>query len=123
MKVASGFALEATSHGLVLRGASLEEQVKESLRAALLTRRGERVLWPELGSELYRYVFRPLSESLLDEMKKEVRETIARSEPRVRVVNVEVQRNEGEPERIGLKVSFEYKNTQKNGQVRVDLQG
>jgi uncharacterized protein len=122
MRTATGYGFERTALGVVLRGASTEEQIKESLRAVLLTRKGERALAPQLGSELYRFLFRPLSESLLKEMREEVKAAISRSEPRVRVTRVEVQRMET-PERIGLRVHFDYLASQKSGQVKVELQG
>lgn len=121
MRMASGYLMDSAGGESVLRSASVEEQVRAALRALLLTRRGERRSLPDLGSDLHRYVFRPLSQSVLAEMKAEVRQAIERGEERVRVVSVEILLNKDEPERIDLQVQFELKQSLKTGQVKVEL--
>ncbi len=118
MKAAKGFVLDASQGSLVLRAASLEEQVKHSIRAILLTRRGERASEPQFGSELYRYLFRPLSQGLMLDLENEVRDSIARSESRIRVSDVEVT-TQAEADGIDLRIQFEYLRGGKNGLVKV----
>ncbi len=116
-----GYLLDTSGERVKLRAASLEEQVKESLRGVLLTRQGERTAHPELGSLLHRYLFRPLSQSLLSEMKEEVKRSISCSEDRVRVAAVEIRQRGDNAEQIELLVDFEIKQTRKAGQVKVEL--
>ncbi len=118
---ATGFLIEQQGKAVFLRAASSEEQIKESIRAVLLTRKGERPLRPELGSELYRFLFRPLTESLLSEIQSEVRESITRCEPRVAVKDVLIGAFNGEANQLEMRVEFEYKATGKNGMVKVLL--
>lgn len=118
MKTATGFILDTTQDQPVLRAASADEQIKHSIRAILLTRRGERLSEPQYGSELFRYLFRPLSQGLVLDLQNEVSESIARSEPRVRVSEVDVV-PQAEAEGIDLRIHYESRNGGKNGMVKV----
>lgn len=121
MRAAAGYVFDKAAGSVVMRAASLEEQVKETLRAILMTRKGERARKPEMGSELHRYLFRPLSQALLAEIQAEVRGAITRCEPRVKVNEVQVRSHADAPERLDLRIDFEVKQTRKPGQVRVEL--
>ncbi|MBY0371268.1 GPW/gp25 family protein [bacterium] len=105
-----------------MRAASREEQVKSALRCALLTRQGELPLSPEFGSQLHTFLFRAFSESLVAEMKAEVRRAVA-SETRVKLVDVEIQPDTSEPDRLDLKIAFEYRESLKPGSMKVSLHG
>ncbi len=118
MKSATGFILDTSQGLLVLRAASMDEQIKHSIRAILLTRRGERVSEPAFGSDLYRYLFRPLSQGLVLDLQNEVKEAIARSETRVRVSEVEVV-PQPESDGIELRIQYGVRNGGKNGMVKV----
>lgn len=120
MKAATGFILETTQGQPLLRAASVDEQIKHSIRAILLTRRGERVSEPTFGSELYRYLFRPLSQGLVLDLQNEVRESIARSESRVRVSEVDVV-PQSEADGIELRIHYESRSGGKNGLVKVQF--
>lgn len=118
----SGFVFDRGATGAFTRLGGLEEQVKQSMRCALLTRQGEMALAPSFGSRLHLFLFRPLSESLVAELRAEVKRALA-GENRVRVVDVDVLTDPSEPERMDLKIAFEYRQTQKPGQMRVKLHG
>lgn len=118
---AGGYILEVADGLVSFRSGSLEEQVRESLRAALLTRKGERPTAPHLGSELHKFLFRPLSQSLLAELTEEVKSALAQNEPRVKVLDVHLRSSADTPDRLDLKIDFEIKQTRKSTQVRVEL--
>ena len=80
--------------------------VAQSIKGLLLTRRGERPFQPDLGSGLQDLLFEPLDYGSGALIKKEIKETLNRYEPRVRVqriyCNVDFDNN-------GYNVEMQYK--------------
>lgn len=62
--------------GLFLNKSSDLELVKSNLRQLLLTRRGERVMLPEFGTNLKYYLMEPLDQALLSKIRKEILESM-----------------------------------------------
>ena len=57
--------------------------VAQSIKGLLLTRRGERPFQPDLGSGLQDLLFEPMDYGSAALIKKEIRETLNRFEPRI----------------------------------------
>ncbi len=68
-----------------------EQNVRESLTIILRTRPGERLMQPDFGCDLERYLFEPNTISTLRLIQDEVERAIARFEPRVRLDDVHVE--------------------------------
>lgn len=64
------------------------DSVKRALRNLLLTNRGERVYRPDLGSDIRRVLFEPMTEQMADQLKTYIEDAIGKHEPRVKVVRV-----------------------------------
>lgn len=115
------YTLQARDAGktAVLSRASLEEHIKYCLRAAILTRIGERALLPTLGSQLHNLMFRPMSNGLQTDLRNKITESIANSEPRVETLSVDFL--SGSVDRSELKISVKYriKETQKIDQLKM----
>ena len=82
-----------------------ENAIKQSVRNLILTTFGERPFQPNLGSRVKRLLFEPFDVFLAEDLKAEINNTIERLEPRVRVVNVDVQLSEDEN---SIDVALEY---------------
>ena len=59
--------------------------VAQSIKGLLLTRRGERPFQPQLGSGLQDLLFEPLDYGSGALIKKEIKETLSRYEPRISI--------------------------------------
>ena len=59
--------------------------VAQSIKGLLLTRRGERPFQPDLGSGLQDLLFEPLDYGSGALIKKEIKETLSRYEPRISI--------------------------------------
>lgn len=70
------------------------EAVKRSVRNLLLTDRYERLMSPNIGSNIKKLLFEPFSEPVTNLIKQYVIETIGNFEPRARVIKVEVTPND-----------------------------
>lgn len=54
-------------------------------------RRGERIILPEFGNTLYRFLYEPMTIEVLNNIQVEIIEMIERWEPRVSVVDVSIK--------------------------------
>jgi phage baseplate assembly protein W len=65
-------------------------QVKSDLLVLLLTEPGERVMLPEFGTPLKKFLFEPNTSSLVDSVKDAIANSIKMWEPRIAVSQIEV---------------------------------
>jgi phage baseplate assembly protein W len=85
--------------------------IHQSLRILLSTARGERIMVPRYGCDLWRYVFRALTATLTAELKDVVEQAIVLWEPRIDVLAVDVTIDPTTPGRANIDVSFVVRQT------------
>lgn len=73
-----------------------EDLIRESIIQLVMTRRGERVMRPELGTGASDYVFENNNEALAASLKQEIKTAIARFEPRAVVTDVAIVQKDAE---------------------------
>jgi phage baseplate assembly protein W len=78
------------SEGLFLKKASGVELIKSNLRQLLLTRRGERVMRPNFGTNLKDYLMEPLDQALLNRIRREIIESVYRYASNVDLLKIQV---------------------------------
>ena len=59
------------------------DAIKQSLKNLILTNQGERPFQPNIGGNVTRYLFEPITPLVAYSLEKEILRTIARNEPRV----------------------------------------
>ena len=79
--------------------------VAQSIKGLLLTRRGERPFQPEIGSGLQNLLFEPLDYGTAGLIKKEIKETLNRYEPRISIQGLNCYPRTDEN---GYEVELEY---------------
>jgi uncharacterized protein len=94
--------------------AEYEESVRQSIWLILGTSRGERVMRPDFGCGLYDLVFEINSASTAGRIAREVTDALLFLEPRIDVVNVQVQ-----PEAEALLISIDYQVRATNNMFNV----
>ena len=67
------------------------EAVKQSVRNILLTRRGEKFFDPDFGGSLTEFLFENFDPIVKAEMEMRIINTLRNYEPRVKVLNVEIE--------------------------------
>jgi phage baseplate assembly protein W len=92
-----------------------EENVAQSLRLLLLTVQGERVMRPEFGTKLQRYLFAPGSTQYLRLLETTIREAVRDWEPRVDLDEVRAEMNHPDNDNRAT-VSITYRVRQSNTQ-------
>ena len=87
------------------------DDINNSLIILLSTRLGERVMFPEYGCDLQEMLFKPLSLTLVTQMKGVIERAILYHEPRINILNIEID-NEDELEgKILIEIDYEIRNT------------
>lgn len=76
--------------GKFLNKSSGLDLVKGHLRQLLLTNRGERVMLPNYGTNLRKYLMEPLDQATLSQIKREILESFRRYAPNVSVSKIQV---------------------------------
>ena len=67
-----------------------DRDIQESLRILFSTARGERIMLPGYGCDLWNMVFQSITTTLQTEIAERVRQAILNWEPRIEVIDVEV---------------------------------
>ena len=73
-----------------IRMSSYEENIEESVRIIIGTRKGERIMEPEFGCRIWSYSFEVVDYTTLHSMKNEVESALVRWEPRITDIEAEV---------------------------------
>jgi len=72
------------------------ESIKNSIANALLTSPGEKILNPEFGIDLRRFIFEPVDIFTTQEIQSDIEENLPGFEPRIELERVDVQALEEE---------------------------
>lgn len=67
------------------------ENIRQSIQLILLTERGERIMLPEFGAGLKRFLFQPNTVATRRLIEEEISRSLERWEPRIRLENVSVE--------------------------------
>lgn len=70
-----------------------EEDIRQSIMIILGTEPGERIMRPDFGAGLNRFVFEPLNTTTMALVQRRVHEALVDWEPRIEVVEVTVTRD------------------------------
>lgn len=85
---------------------SQEEDIVQSIYLILSTRLGERVMMPEFGCDLYRYMFGNIQKEEIIQICRSVKEALRKWETRIIEVEVEVDTGKIENGILLLKISY-----------------
>lgn len=87
-----------------------EEDVEEALKIILNTAKGERIMRPKFGSNTFNYVFSLMNATNINLLKREIQEAILHWEPRVKNVEVNIDRSTKDNELL-VQVSYVVRKT------------
>lgn len=88
-----------------------EDAVKESIKNLILTDRGERLMQPNIGGNIYAMLFETLTPSVLKLIEENVRSTITLYEPRAELQDVTVTSNIDD-NAVNIRITFYIKNVE-----------
>jgi phage baseplate assembly protein W len=115
-----GFPPRVTPNGQLIWSAG-ELNVRESICIILRTRPGERLMRPDFGCGLDRYLFEPNNTSTLRLIQEEIKQALARWEPRIRLNDVRVGTNPADARAIDITVLYTLIATQRLERLSLSL--
>lgn len=94
-----------------VRSTSSEENIQESVRLILLTGKGERMMHPDFGCDLQKYLFGVVTYTACTQMAQEARQALIRWEPRITDIETRAEPDPQDSARILLHVSYVVRAT------------
>jgi phage baseplate assembly protein W len=71
-----------------------DDLIEDNIRRILLTKRNERVMRPDVGSDMFDFVFENIGSVMRAGITQETRRALGANEPRVRVLDVSVEQQQ-----------------------------
>jgi uncharacterized protein len=94
-----------------IKGAQYEDDIAEAIRIIIWTSKGERLMRPDFGCGIDRYLFEGNDDTTLRLVEAEVEEAIRTWEPRVHEIEVRVERDSVHEEKLLIHVQYEVRTT------------
>ncbi len=98
------------------------EHVRESIRIILSTERRERVMMPEFGGGIKRFLFEPNTTATHRLIQESIRRAVGRWEPRVRVESVHVIADPDDARAAIATINYRLVATQVADRVDINIQ-
>ncbi len=93
------------------------EDIRQSLYILLHTAKGERVMVPTYGCDLWKYVFRTVTTSLLSELRDLVRDSIEEWEQRIDLLGVQAIASPDQAGRVDIDIDYRVRRTNAAGNL------
>ena len=97
--------IERGNSGNFAQGRDVLSQVRSNLTNLILTRKGERPMQPDFGSDIYAVIFEPITDNILSEIRGAVDSAVKIWMPYVSVETVAVDRDE-DRNKISATITF-----------------
>ena len=92
--IAGGFVNAPGGQGNYINASSGKALLRNNLRQLLLTQKGERIMFPDYGLSMNKYLFEPLDETLYYLIRREVTLNIVKYFPQARLLTIAVVSND-----------------------------
>lgn len=97
--------------GMFAQSTSTFQQVKSNYKNLILTKKGERLMQPEFGTDLYRILFENITEDTLENARLTLVQATERWMPFLEVIDFQIKNPvNGNPHRIDIKVTYRFRN-------------
>ncbi len=105
------FPVEVDASTGRIRTSSNEENIEESVRIIIGTRKGERAMHPDFGCGIHSYLFEAVDYTVLHSMKHEVEQALIRWEPRITNIRADVSDSRLNEGLLMIRVSYVIRST------------
>lgn len=95
--------------GMFDQSTTVIQQVRSNFRNLILTKKGERVGEPELGCDLWKILFEPLSDETLENARLAVADAVDKWLPFIELTDFEITQVDDE-NIINIKCSYRFRN-------------
>ena len=97
------------------------DNIRESIRIILLTERGERVMLPDFGAGLRRFLFEPNTVATRRLIEDEIERALARWEPRIELESVAVEEDPADPDAAVAALRYRLVANQASEELQLKL--
>jgi uncharacterized protein len=104
------FPLRVDQSGGIALGSGTDD-IDASIRMAIVTAPGERVMRPQFGCRIWDLLFEPINANTLGLMAEAVRDTVSQWEPRVTLEDVVVEPDPASPARVLIDLRYRVRTT------------
>lgn len=94
-----------------IKTSSYEEDIQEAIGLIVMTSRGERVMNPQFGCGIRRFVFDDVDYTTINQMQNEVRNTLIAWEPRITDIEVIVETDGKSAGKLVIHVAYVVRAT------------
>ena len=94
-----------------MKTVSLEEDIRQAISIILMTRKGERVMRPNFGCNIYDYAFDTTDYTTLVQMQNAVRNALIRWEPRITDIKVHIDNSQEQEGTLFIEISYRVRST------------
>jgi uncharacterized protein len=91
--------------------AKYDECVRQSIWMILGTAKGERVMRPDFGCGIHDLVFADNSAAAIGQIVSEVRQSLLEWEPRIDVLEVDVNPDSNQPNQLLIQINYQVRTT------------
>lgn len=88
-----------------------EQEIEQAIRLIIGTAYGERPMRPEFGCAIHDFIFAPVDSTTAGKMAWEVRRSLLRWEPRIKVMEVDVSFDPEDPSTIYIDIRYVIRGT------------
>lgn len=104
------FPMRVDQSGSIAMGNGADD-IDANLKVVLITAPGERVMRPQFGCRIWDLVFEPINANTLGLMSEAVKDAVSQWEPRVDLVDVDVEPDPAQPGRVRIHLTYRVKAT------------
>lgn len=103
--------LERGNTGYFTQSTNVLTQIKSNFKNLMLTRKGERVMQPEFGTDIHNMVFEQITEETQDNMKLSITNAVERWMPFLELQNIEVVTPaDGDVNTVAIKIDYRFRS-------------
>jgi len=85
---------------------TMQDVVKQNLKTLILTDRGERIMLPDFGAGLRRFLFNNLNQSTSLEIKSEIESQVKKYLPFIKIEEVDVYEDSSNLNKLTVRIVF-----------------
>jgi len=104
------FPLRVDQSGSIALGRGADD-IDASIRMAIVTAPGERVMRPQFGCRIWDLLFEPINANTLGLMAEAVRDTVSQWEPRVVLEDLDIEPDPAQPGRVMIRMAYRVRAT------------
>lgn len=90
---------------------SEEEDIRQSLFVLLSTKRGERIIYPDYGSDIQSMIFEPKDANTATYLRETIRRAILSFEPRIILDNIAIEEDNAEDGLLLITLDYTIRKT------------